>query len=208
VSAGYLAVLGEALRHGPWIAGVCAFVLTSGSFIVLARLLERRWLVPDEQFTAVTYGDPVLAVAVGVGTWLSGPSPPHGLTGPGAGGVMLTGWLVFGLAQWRGELRRGYYTRAQAAAPTKIWHQLVIYPVMGYWVWTSGVDGLLTGDWGAGWVRKALLVALVGIWLVTNVYDRSHPKLGHPPYDWRRGRPHPRPWPTESQTLRAACERI
>ena len=39
----------------------------------------------------------------------------------------------------------------------------------------------------------------------TNVYDRGHPKLGHPPFDWRHARPYPRPWPTESQTLRAAA---
>ena len=73
MSAGYLPVLGAALRHGPWVAGACAFMLTPGSLIVIARLLERRWLVPGEQFTAVTYGDPLLALAVGVGTWLAGP---------------------------------------------------------------------------------------------------------------------------------------
>ena len=66
-------MLGAALKHGPSIAGACAFALTPGSLIVIARVLERRWLVPGEQFTAVTYGDPLLAVAVGVGTWLSGP---------------------------------------------------------------------------------------------------------------------------------------
>lgn len=198
-------MLGTALQHGPWISGACAFVLTPGSLIVIARLLERRWLVPGEQFTAVTYGDPLLAVAVGVGTWLSGPCPPRGLTGPAAGVVTLVCCLAFGLAQWRGELRRGYYTRAQAVAPTKIWHQLVIYPVMGYWMWTSGVRGLLSADEGAGWVWKALLLALVGIWATTNLYDRGHPKLGHPPFDWRHSRPYPRPWPAESQTLLASA---
>lgn len=205
MSAGYLPVLGAALRHGPWVAGACAFMLTPGSLIVIARLLERRWLVPGEQFTAVTYGDPLLALAVGVGTWLACLCLPHGLTGPGAGLVTLVTCLVFGLVQWRDELRRGYYTRAQAAAPTKIWHQLVIYPVMGYWIWTSGVDGLLTAGGIAGFVKKALLVALIGIWAATNAYDRGHPKLGHPPFDWRHGRPYPRPWPAESLTLRAVA---
>ena len=85
MSPGYLPVLGPALRHGPWIAGLCAFAVTPGSLIVIARALERRWLVPREQFTAVTYGDPLLAVAVGVGAWLYGPRTPHGLTGPAAG---------------------------------------------------------------------------------------------------------------------------
>jgi hypothetical protein len=112
--------------------------------------------------------------------------------------------LAFGLAQWRDELRRDYYTRAQAAAPTKIWHQVVVYPVMGYWLWTACITGLSAPGGAAVWTGKAVLVALVGTWAATNVYDRRHPKLGHPPFDWRRGRPRERPWAADSQTLEAA----
>jgi hypothetical protein len=209
VSTGYLPVLGIALRHGPWIAGFCALAVTPGSLIVIARLLERRWLVPGEQFTAVAYGDPILAIAVGVGTWLAADHAPRGLTGgPALGLVAVVLPLIFGLAQWRAELRRGYYTCAQAVAPTKIWHQLVVYPVMGYWLWMSCADGLVATGEAADWGKKALLVILIGIWLATNVYDRSHPKLGHPPFDWRHGRPYARPWLAESQTLQAADERL
>jgi hypothetical protein len=206
VSAGYLPVLGAALRHGPWIAALCAFAVTPGALIVIARVLERRWLVPREQFAAVTYGDPLLAVTAGLAVGLTGSRTPHGLTGPAAGVVAVAAMLVFGLAQWRDELRRGYYTRAQAAAPTKIWHQLVVYPVLGYWLWTAGIGGLSVPGGAAVWAGKALLLVLVGIWAATNVYDRRHPKLGHPPFDWRRVRPWPRPWAAESQTLLAAAE--
>ena len=115
--------------------------------------------------------------------------------------------LLFGLAQWRDELRRGYYTRAQAVAPTKIWHQVVVYPVLGYWLWTAGIGGLTAPGGAAAWAGKALLVMLTGIWVAANVYDRRHPKLGHPPFDWRRVRPQPRPWAAESQTLLAAERR-
>jgi hypothetical protein len=207
VSAGYLPVLGAALRHGPWLAGLCVFVVTPGALVVIARVLERRWLVPREQFAAVTYGDPLLAAAAGLGTWLAGPRPPHGLTGPAAGVVAVVLALLFGLAQWRDELRRGYYTRAQAVAPTKIWHQVVVYPVLGYWLWTAGIGGFAAPGGAAVWVvwaGKALLLVLTGTWAATNVYDRRHPKLGHPPFDWRRARPRPRPWAAESQTLLAA----
>src|SRR5262249_38924872 len=150
VSAGYLPVLGAALRHGPWIAGLCAFAVTPGALIVIARVLERRWLVPREQFAAVTYGDPLLAVAAGLAVWLTGSRTPHGLTGPAAGVVTMAVMLLFGLAQWRDELRRGYYTPAQAVAPTKIWHQLVVYPVLGYWLWTAGVGGGAGSGGGGG----------------------------------------------------------
>jgi hypothetical protein len=206
VSAGYLPVLGAALRHGPWIAGLCAFAVTPGALIVIARVLERRWLVPREQFAAVTYGDPLLAVAAGLAVWLTGSRTPHGLTGPAAGVVAVAAMLLFGLAQWRDELRRGYYTPAQATAPTKIWHQLVVYPVLGYWLWTAGISGLSVTGGAAAWAAKAPLLALLGVWAATNVYDRRHPKLGHPPFDWRRVRPWPRPWAAESQTLLAAAE--
>jgi hypothetical protein len=204
VSTGYLPVLGAALRHGPWIAGLCAFAVTPGALIVIARVLERRWLVPREQFAAVTYGDPLLAVAAGLAVWLTGARTPHGLTGPAAGVVVVAVMLLFGLAQWRDELRRGYYTRAQAVAPTKIWHQLVVYPVLGYWLWTAGIGGLSAPGGAAVWAGKTVLLALVVVWAAANVYDRRHPKLGHPPFDWRRVRPCPRPWAAESQTLLAA----
>ena len=189
MSTGYLPVLGAALRHGPWIAGLCAFAVTPGAIVVIARVLERRWLVPREQFAAVAYGDPVLAVAAGLAVWLTGSRTPHGLTGPAAGVAAVAVMLLFGLAQWRDELRRGYYTPAQAAAPTKIWHQLVVYPVLGYWLWTAGIGGLSVSGGAAVWVGKVLLLALLGVWAATNVYDRRHPKLGHPPFDWRRLRP-------------------
>jgi hypothetical protein len=205
VNSGYLPVLGAALRHGPWMAGACAFAVTPGSLIVIARVLERRWLAPRDQFAAITYGDPLLAVAVGVGTWLAGTRLPHGFTGPGAGLAVLAGCLVFGLAQWYRELRRGYFTLAQAVAPTKIWHQLVVYPVLGYWMWVSCVDGLSGSGQAAGWAEKVLLLALVAVWGVANVYDHGHPKLGHPPFDWRHGRPYPQPWAAQSQTLRAVA---
>ena len=204
MTTGYLPLLGAALRHGPWIAGLCTFAVTPGALIVLARVLERRWLVPREQFTAVAYGDPLLAVAAGLAVWLTGARTPHGLTGPAAGVAAVAVMLLVGLAQWRDELRRGYYTPAQAAAPTKIWHQLVVYPVLGYWLWTAGIGGLSVTGGAAVWAGKGLLVALVGVWAASNVYDRRHPKLGHPPFDWRRVRPWPRPWAAESQTLVAA----
>ena len=134
VTTGYLPGLGDALRHGP--GTLCAFAVTPGALIVIARVLERRWLLPHEQFAAVTYGDPLLAVALGVGVWLTGPRVPHGLTGlpPGS-----RPWRSCWGSAWRSGVTScgADYTRAQAAAPTKIWHQVVVYPVMGYWLWTA-----------------------------------------------------------------------
>src|SRR6202000_2075663 len=93
-------------------------------------------------FAAVVYGDPLLAVAAGLGTWLAGPDPPHRPAGASAGVTAVALGFLFGLAQWRDERRRVYYTPAQAVAPTKIWHQVVVYPVLGYWLWTAGIGGV------------------------------------------------------------------
>src|ERR1700730_4465364 len=85
---------------------------------------------------------------------------------------------------------------------------------MGCWVWVGGVGGVWGGGGGGGWGGGALLGVLGGGWVggvvrpgiggAANVYDRRHPKLGHPPFDWRRVRPRPRPWAAESETLLAA----
>ena len=96
MSTGYLPVLGAALRHGPWVAGLCAFAVTPGALIVIALVLERRWLVPAEQFAAVAYGDPLLAVAahpvdggaMTANVWIS--------KGSGAGAAAFASVNIFG----------------------------------------------------------------------------------------------------------------
>ena len=78
---------------------------------------------------------------------------PGALIAAAASAVVLT--LLFGLAQWRDELRKGYYTPAQAVAPTKIWHQVVVYPVLGYWLWTAVIGGLSAPGGATVWTGKA-----------------------------------------------------
>ncbi|MCX3059783.1 hypothetical protein [Streptomyces beihaiensis] len=214
VSDGYLPWLGVPLQHGPWVAALAAFAVTPGGLWVLALVLERRLMGFRTGFVAVLVGDPLLAVAVGVGVWRTGSvlpgagagggGGPGGPTGPWWGLAFGAGWLCFGAVQWWGELRGGFFTRRQAVAPTKIWHQLVVYPLLGYWLWTAGLGGLLApGARPADVAGRVLIVGCVGGWLLINGYDRRRPKLGHPPYDWRRLRPVAPPWPPASVTLRA-----
>ncbi|MFG1807502.1 hypothetical protein [Streptomyces sp. NPDC049040] len=197
---------------GPLVAAITAFAISPGVHVVLAAVLERRLVRPSQEFTALVYGDPLLAVACGLGVLLAPQGPPrpvawlaHPL------GVLLpaAGWLAYGIIQWRGELRRGFYTPAQAAAPTKVWHQLGVYPL----VWCAAGSAALAGlfapvaDDGSAmtgrWTAKAGIALCVAGWAALNVYDRRHPRLGHPPFAWRLLRPLPRPWPPDSTTLRA-----
>jgi hypothetical protein len=204
VSGGFLPWLGVPLRHGPWAAALAVFAVTPGGLWLLALVLEHRLMGFRTGFVAVLLGDPLLSAAVARGVWRMGTAPPSGPAGPWWGLASGVGWLCFGLVQWWGELRAGFFTRQQAVAPTKIWHQLVVYPLLGYWLWTAGVSGLLTpGTRLSDVIGRVLIVACVGGWALINGYDRQRPKLGHPPYDWRRLRPLPQPWPAASRTLRA-----
>ncbi len=112
----------------------------------------------------------------------------------------------FGLWQWRTEFRRGYYSREQAFAPTKTWHQLVVYPLLGSLVCSSLLSGLAAPIGSPVVLRllgKVAIVILVLGWVAANLYDRRHPKLGHPPYSWRELRTLAEPWPADSRTLQS-----
>jgi hypothetical protein len=195
-----------AVIHGPWVAAVASLAVTPVGYAVIAGVLERRWLRISSEYVALLWGDPFLAVAIGAGAWLLAGRSPGGIAGPPFGLAALICWLCFGLAQWWAEVRRGVYTRAQALAPTKFWHQLVVYPLVGYWAWAACAGGLLAPGGGSGnfshIATRAGIMICLAIWLWANVYDRGHPKLGHPPYDWRRLRPEPRPWAPQSDSLR------
>ena|GEM_PF-1032623 len=196
----YLPVLGAALRHGPLLAAGAMLAVSPAGFALVAATFERRLMRIRGEFTALVFGDPLLAVAVAAGAWLLRGRALPAPAGAPYGVAWMTVMFVFGLVQWRGELRAGFYTRAQALSPTKIWHQLAVYPLLGYWMWTAGLGGLLVpGELAA---RATILVCVLA-WLAANIYDRLHPKLGHPPYDWRRLRPCRQPWPPQSVSLRA-----
>jgi hypothetical protein len=203
--------LSFALGHGPAVAFAVAFGISPGAHVLLAAVLERRRVRPRDEFTAVVVGDPLLAVACACGVVVSGEGPAAPIRP-----LLAEGWLVmcavvwigFGLYQWRKELRRGFYNRDQAWAPTKIWHQVVVYPALGVLVAASSLSGLAApaasaaeGNVAGAVLAKAAIVLSFTIWCAANVYDRRNAKLGHPPYAWRRLRPLPGPWPTDSVTL-------
>ncbi|MFE9455739.1 hypothetical protein [Streptomyces californicus] len=202
----WLPYIGAPLDHGPYATFLAAFAISPGIPAVLALVLERRVMKGRREFVAFFYGDPLLALAAAIGVALSGSSPPSSVTGLVTGPVpwvVMSGWLLFGFWQWKAELREGMYTPAQAWAPTKIWHQTVVYPVLGYLVTAPVVAGMATPTGVGGTSAKVLAIGCVLIWVLANIHDRRHPKLGHPPYDWRHLRPAPQPWSLSSTTLRA-----
>src|SRR5690348_15835751 len=125
--------LASPLSHGVWVALAASLITASGVMLLLVLILERRWLEPKDMALAFTFGDPALAVGIASGIRILGTHRSCVIIGPvgqlASGGA----WLVFGLWQWRAELTAKIYTRQQALSPTKIWHQVVIYPALGPW---------------------------------------------------------------------------
>jgi hypothetical protein len=193
--------LASPLHHGDIIALLASLFVATGSMFLLGLVLERRWLKPKDMSLAFTVGDPALAVGVAIGVQIIGRHPPCGVIGP-TGQLTVSGfWLIFGLWQWRTEVIAKIYTRRQALSPTKIWHQLIIYPTLGAWSFVATIGGLMNA--GRNPPAAVLMIGCLAIWSGTYVHNNRHPRLGHPPYDWGRLRPARPPWGDESTTLRS-----
>ena len=193
------------LRYGDIVALASSLFVATGVMLVLGLVLERRWLRPKEMPLAFTFGDPALAVAIAAGVLITGPHQPCGAIGPAGQLTAGAAWLVFGLWQWKTEVTARVYTRRQALSPTKIWHQVIIYPTIGTWSFVAILGGLLNA--GRNPLAAVVMVACLAIWTGTLIHDIRRPRLGHPPYDWAHLRPVRPPWGEDSSTLRWAAAR-
>lgn len=190
------------LRHGTLVTLLAGLIVATGAMLLLGLVLERRWLRPREMSLAFTIGDPALVVGIAIGGHMMGSHQPCGAIGPPGQLIDSAAWLIFGLWQWRAEVTRGIYTRRQALSPTKAWHQIVVYPLLGAWTLVAVTGGLMHS--GQNPLAAAVVVACLGIWVATLVHNTRHPRLGHPPYDWTRLRPARLPWGEDSATLRSS----
>jgi hypothetical protein len=186
---------------GTWLASL---LVACGVMLLLGLALERRWLRPGEMPLAFWIGDPALAIGDGLGVHLLGHQQPCGVLGPRDQAAIGAAWLLFGLWQWRAEVRANLFTPAQALSPTKIWHQVAIYPTFGTWSAVAITGGLASV--GRDWPAEVLMIACAAIWAITCVHTLRHPRLSHPPYDWRHLRPFHRPWDGDSITLRSVAD--
>lgn len=191
------------LTHGPWVALGSALLVTPIGLILIAGVFERRLLRPREQYFAFILGDPLLATAVAAFVSINTPKvlASSNVTRPVVLDLVAAVWLTFGLWQWKHEIHRGAYNTAQALSPSKIWHQLIIYPLLGVWLWSA----ILTSapHWAAHPLPAGAAICCLATWAMLLAYDSSHIKLGHAPYDWHHLRQAPKPWDADSTTLRA-----
>ena len=185
-----LPFLGAPLHWLPVLLALTALIISPGVHLLLSPLLEGRKVTWRDDYAAVLVGDPLLAVAIGVAANLSRPAGPHGFPASWvAGCAWIAGGWAFGLWQSHHELSTGRYSRAQVLGPTKLWHQYVVYPVLGYWVtateW-SAYGATLATPTTSQIIQAAVVVAATGTWAVLAVQAIRRPKLGHGNLDCAR----------------------
>lgn len=191
------------LAHGPWVALGAALLVSPIGLVVIAGVLERRLLRLREQYWAFIVGDPLLATALAAFVSIDPPTvwASSTVTRPVVLGGVAGLWLIFALWQWKHEVRSGVYSTAQALSPSKIWHQLIIYPVLGVWLWSAVLTS--APHWAAHPLPAGAAICCLVSWTMLAAFDGSHVKLGHVPFNWRNLRPAQRPWVADSATLRA-----
>lgn len=185
----------------PAAAFLVALAVTPVVPVLLAAVLERRAPVLAREYRAFLFGDCLLALAIAATVSMTRGDAPHQSMNIVVVSMVAGAFLTFGLWQWRREVVRGVYSRPQALSPTKIWHQVVVYPVIGTWVCLGAVTSF--GEWTSHVCAASMFIGGVGGWLATAAYDQRHPRLGHVPYVWCRLAAATQPWQPESLTLKA-----
>ena len=185
-----LPFLGVPLHWPPALLALTALVIAPGAHLLMSPLLEGRRVTWRDDYAAVLIGDPLLAVAVGFAANLSRPAGPHGFPASWTGGcAWIAGGWAFGLWQSHHEFSAGRYSRAQTLSPTKLWHQFIVYPVLGYWV--TATEWSAYGAIGAApttsrIIQAALVIAATGAWAILTADAMRRPKLGHGTLDLTR----------------------
>lgn len=175
-----LPVLGAPLHWHPALFALTAIAVTPGVHLLASPLLEGRKVTWRDDYAAVLIGDPLLALAAGLGAGLAQPGGPRGWPASWiAGCAWLAGGWTFGVWQSRHEFAAGRYTRGQILSPTKLWHQFVVYPLLGYWVTAAGLSGLAVAGTPARRLGAAIIIACAITWAVLVWNAIRHAKRGH-----------------------------
>jgi hypothetical protein len=182
-----LPFLGAPLHWHPVLLALTALAVTPGVHLLASPLLEGRKVTWRDDYAAVLVGDPLLALAAGLGASLSQPGGPRGWPASWvAGCAWLAGGWAFGSWQSRHEFAAGRYTLGQILSPTKLWHQFVVYPLLGYWVTAADLPGLGAVGTPAHRLLAVVMIACTAAWAGLAWNAIRHPKPGHGTLDRTR----------------------
>jgi hypothetical protein len=174
---GALPWLGAIFDHGMFLAWLGAVMASWGMMNLLAITLERRVLIPSQQYQSFYKGDLVgLPVIVAMIQPMLGqlPSGHHWYQSALWHWLAVVVGAVVGVAFMAMEYQSGIYTKAQLFSPLKLYHNLIVFPLFIYWVFAAGVPALIYSSLGVrgvlehGWQPTLLLVGLLaaaGYWV-------------------------------------------
>jgi hypothetical protein len=175
-----LPVLGAPLHWHPVLLALIAMAVSPGVHLLASPILEGRRVTWRDDYAAVLIGDPLLAIAAGLAASIAQPGGPRGWPASWIAGCgWLAGGWVFGWWQSRYELAAGRYTIGQILSPTKLWHQFVVYPLLGYWVTAAEWSGLGAAGTPSHRLQGAAIIACTATWAVLVWTALRHPKPGH-----------------------------
>jgi FtsH-binding integral membrane protein len=181
--------------HGWLAAALITAAVSWGAMNIIALVFERRVLWPSEQYAAFYWGDLIglsgaAAAITYMARWLpAGHQWYHSVLWHG---VVLWVSFVGGAIYW--VMEKPNYTHAQLFSPTKLYHNWVIYGLVGYWLISAGIPVLMYS--GRSLIRNQdlgaiaatlVLVGFLAFYGWTNVYDASHKKPNaHVEFDWSK----------------------
>lgn len=166
-----------AVPTNPLVLAVGILAMTLGAHLFLSIIIERRRVSWATEYPAMTLGDPVLALGCGLA---AASNPPSGWpAGAHAGLVILASGVVFGACQSHWEHQRGRYTLAQIWGPSKLWHQFVVYPIVGHWVIASMVSGIRFSGEPSEIQLGVLAIACLLFWAATVIHAATSSRQGH-----------------------------
>jgi hypothetical protein len=166
---GALPGLGEVWNYGPWWATLIALMFGWLAMNAIAMLIECRILWPSEQYWSFYYGDLVLPLGIGLIAYMAEDLHGNWYRASWFQWLALGLGLTGGLGQVALEIKNRQYTRQQFLSPTKIWHNLILWPVMAYWLISGGLAVMFSSPGHE--LAKSLLGACIGLWVAFSVYD-------------------------------------
>lgn len=175
---GLLPGFGWIAGHPFWMTLLICWAITPGMMIVIAPVLEGRWLPlsPREQFISFFPGD--LFLGSGVAALLTAarelPDERRWYSAPAIHIVAIC--LAAAVAYWltfKVELEGGVYPKRAITSPTKLYHNGVLYIAYGY-VASVALIAVVGGlGWRevfeGGWLTLAII--FLAIWALSVIFE-------------------------------------
>lgn len=197
--------LGFVWGHGPIVAYLLAAAFSPLAMWWSIRLVEERPMRVREQPRSFILGNsaglaPIIAATqtmvgglpAGADHWWASPT-----WNVSCFVVAASIGPLHGVVEW---FVTKAYGAEQMLSPAKLWHNLIVYAFVGYWLFAETIPCLIVskdgfgGDHIPGW-QFYFVIAAIGLFISMVVYDSNPRHAGearaHVPFDWKgflRGR--------------------